>query len=172
MRTLTATTCLTAASAGVAAANTIIEGTPPAPANFGNASPGYVMNPGVDQVQGVFTPGTDPTDFFEFTGLLPGSPYTITTTVANGSLAGTVEALQSDGVTVLNGPTAFNGSPIIFTGSVPGDEKIVIDMVATEGTTSGYTVNMSAQLATPEPSTLAGVGLALAGALARRRRKQ
>jgi hypothetical protein len=69
-RTLLAGTCLTSA-AGVASASNIVEGVGPAPPDFSNTSPGFLLPAGTTQVYGTVT-SVDPSDWFQFQKL-PGS---------------------------------------------------------------------------------------------------
>ena len=81
-RALLASSCL-AGAAGIARADTIIsEGLTPAPSEFPNTSPGYLLPVGTTGVNGVVgcaeCEGGEETNWFEFQGLLPGSSFTIT----------------------------------------------------------------------------------------------
>src|SRR5437763_1697086 len=76
-RALLAGTCL-AAVGGVASAATITEGTLPAPSDFPNTGNGYIVPLGTTDVIGQLTPsGFSDNDWFEFEGLLPGSPFVL-----------------------------------------------------------------------------------------------
>src|ERR1044071_6917299 len=74
---LLATTCLGVAASGAAHATTIVEGTGPAPADFSNLSPGYLLPFDTTIVQGVLHSGVDTSDWFEFEDLLAGSPFAL-----------------------------------------------------------------------------------------------
>jgi hypothetical protein len=81
---LLATTCLTVACGVSATAGTITEGVPPAPSDFPNTSPGYLLPVGTTIVNGAVgsrwgeTGNFDAADWFEFTGLTAGASYTLT----------------------------------------------------------------------------------------------
>src|SRR3954464_5835426 len=75
-RALLAGTCL-AAAGGAASAATITEGTLPAPSDFPNTGNGYIVPLGATDVLGQLTIGPTGVDWFEFEGLLPGSPFVL-----------------------------------------------------------------------------------------------
>lgn len=172
-RTLLATTCLTCATGGVAFSSSITEGTSPAPSDFSNVTPGFALPVGTTNVNGSISP-TD-TDFFEFTGLVGGGTFSLTATATGG-------ATYSDNITVLSDTGAtiapaiccssfFSGFPATFSSQlIPADGNIVVKISPSEGG-GAYTVDLTAPLATPEPSTLGVVGLALASALGIRRKR-
>ena len=172
-RALLASSCL-AGAAGIANASTIItEGIPPAPALFPISPPGYILPLGTTRVNGTLCDGecgaTEDVNFFEFQGLLPASSFVITP-VSSG-FEGGYEVLSSTPVD-LGGCNFESGCHV--SGAVPANGKLVIETFAECGEcgTVTYQINLTASLApTPEPSTLAAVGLALAGALAWRRRR-
>jgi hypothetical protein len=170
-RTLLATTCLTGVSTGIALGSVITEGTPPAPADFPNAPNGFLLPVGTTEVNGSHTnfQSTDPSgDWFEFQGLLGGATFSLTATGVQG-----VVFLQSDGGASVGSPVGFiTGFPAnIGPLSVPADGKLVVGIVGCEVGTCGYTIDLTAPTTIPEPSTFAGVGLALAGALSWRRKR-
>lgn len=157
-RELLTTTCLTAVAAGAAQAATVNE-TVDFNGSFATAN---VLPLGTDRVLGSINPSGD-NDFFQFTGLLGGGAY---------SLAGLYEAsasytvFNSAGV-VLNVETT---NPPLFTGTIPGDGILVVGVEQNEQI-SFYDLTLTAPTTgVPEPSTAVGVGLALAGALALRRK--
>ena len=178
-RTLLATTCLTVAG-GAAQAGTIIytEGTAPAPADFSNTFPAATVLtaaaiPGTTTVNGNIS-GGDPFDFFELTGLGAGT-FTVTASTS-GSGMGSVSVL-TDANVVVGGPTGIsNGVSASFGSfSIPSDGNIVVELQDLGERSTPYTVTVNTlSSSTPEPSTIATVGLGLAGALAlsRKRRKQ
>jgi hypothetical protein len=173
-RALLASSCL-AGAAGIANASTIItEGIPPAPALFPTSAPGYLLPLGTTEVIGALCTGecgsdTEDVNFFEFQGLLPASSFVITP--VSGGFEGGYEVLSSTPVD-LGGCDFESGCHV--SGAVPADGKLVIETYAECGEcgTVSYQINLTASLApAPEPSTLPAVGLALAGALAWRRRR-
>ena len=170
-RALLASSCLTGAAA-IATADTIItQGVSPAPAQFPHSAPGYLLPVGTTQVNGLFAACTEcagqDTAWFEFQGLLPGSHFTTTSCCENDSIYAIFNSSQ-DFLGSSNFEQGLNTS-----GTVPTDGKLVVVVADECGSCSmqNYQVNLDAQLNTPEPSTLATVGLALAGALAWRRKR-
>ncbi|MGH9723199.1 MAG: PEP-CTERM sorting domain-containing protein [Bryobacteraceae bacterium] len=160
-RELLTTTCLTAVAAGVAQATPFNESTVVDFNNtFGTAND---LPLGTDNVVGGLQTISD-NDFFRFLGLAAGGAYTLT---GSYELNASYSVLDSGGG-VLNGPAT---NPPIFNGIVPGDGILVVGVNQQEQT-AFYDLNLAAQSAeVPEPSTTAGVGLALAGALALRRKR-
>jgi hypothetical protein len=160
---LLAGTCLAGAS-GVASASVVIEGLDPAPADFPNAFSGYLLPVGTDIVAGTLTSGTDEDDWFQFEGLLPLSPFSIT---ASQPDTWDFSVFNSSGVLLDSG----SGDPVTFSGTVPADGVLIANVNYNEG--NSYQVSLTADLAAvPEPGTLAMTALALGGALAWRRRRK
>jgi PEP-CTERM motif len=160
-RGLLTTTCLTAAAAGMAQA-TVVHETTVAGSDFGNSfAARNDLGSGVTEVIGSI-PFSD-SDFFQIGGFLAGGSYTITggyTGFANYAV------LNSAGSTV-NG--ALVGNPATMTGTIPSDGILVVQVQNSEGGT--YDLTLAAPTSgVPEPSTLGGVGLALAAGFALRRK--
>lgn len=158
-RKLLTTTCLTAVATGAAQATTFNETT-----DFSNTSATANLLPvGTDRVFGSINPSGD-IDFFKLTGLTPGALY---------SLIGTYEG--SARYTVLNSAlTTLNtavDNPALLTGTIPGDGMLVVGVLENEQI-AFYDLTLQTSAVTPEPATTAGVGLALAGALALRRKQK
>jgi hypothetical protein len=182
-RTLLATTCLTAASGGAALAGTIsyTEGSAPAPGTFSTNFSGALTTslpaatiPGITNVSGSVN-GEDSLAFFELTGLGTGT-FTLTATEFSefGEAAVTV---LTDGDAVLEGPTDFDEGEMASFGSmsIPSDGNLVIEVEQLMESPSNFTVSVDTTASTatvPEPSTIATVGLGLAGALTLRRRRR
>ena len=171
-RALLASSCL-AGAAGIAnASNIITEGIPPAPALFPTSAPGYLLPLGTTRVNGTFCEGecggAEDVNFFEYQGLLPASTFVISpsSTESEGGYQ-VFNSIQDN----LGGCDFESGCQV--SSAVPANGKLVIETFAECGEcgTVTYQINLTASLApTPEPSTLPAVGLALAGALAWRRR--
>ena len=163
-RHLLTTTCLTAAAAGVASAGTINESSVPG-ADFGNTfGVANVLPVGTDGVIGGVN--TSDNDFFRFSGLLGGGAYTLTGVYTGFATYSILNSSQG----VLN-PGQSN--PASFSGTIPGDGILVVSVQQNEqlGT---YDLTLAAPQApggVPEPATLTGVGLGLAGAWALRRKR-
>jgi hypothetical protein len=122
--------------------------------------------------------GSDTLDFFEITGLGTG---TFTVSVTENSEFGAAQVSLSTASNVsLGGPLAFDFGESANFGSqaIPGDGNLIVGILQSNNTESAtnYTVTINtAAASTPEPGTLATLGLGLAGgavALSRRRRKQ
>jgi len=170
-RALLASSCLTGAAA-IANADTIItQGVSPAPAEFPHSAPGYLLPVGTTQVNGFFAPCTEcggqDTAWFEFQGLLPGSSFTTSGCCENDS---NYAVFSSSQVFLASG--FFEGGENA-SGTVPTDGDLLVVVADECGSCSpqSYQLNLDAQLDAPEPSSLATVGLALAGALAWRRKR-
>jgi hypothetical protein len=168
-----ATTCLSVAG-GSAFANTtylIVEGTPPAPSDFGNTfQTAYLLPELTNVVDGELHGNTDTADFVEFQDLLGGTGF---------SLLGTYNPLhQERGVTdrvfnssdTLIGSSTLEGAGRSINGTIPTDGELFVEVVFAQGGNASYQLSLNAQTV-PEPETFTGVGLALAGALAWRRKR-
>jgi hypothetical protein len=180
-RTLLATTCLTVGGAA-AHAGTIAytEGTAPAPADFSNTFAGANLLPAGNPTTTVTgsVNGGDTLDFFELTGLGTGT-FTVSVTDNNQFGIASITLLNS-GNTNLGGPSLFEGSEgaSFASQAIPVDGNLIVEINQSNNNESAtnYTVTVNtASTSAPEPSTIATLGLGLAGgavALSRRRRKQ
>jgi len=159
-RKLLATTCLTAAGAVGASAATVSE-----PPDFGNSfASATSLAAGTDRVQGEVQ--FNNFDYFRFSGLLGGSAYSI-----SGTYSGAGDYAVKDSAGVDLNSSSYN--PSMFMGLVPGDGILVIQATNNSEESSGtydLTLTASSTSTVPEPSTLAAVGLGLAGAVAMRRK--
>jgi hypothetical protein len=172
-RGLLKTTCLTVVCGSAAVAGTITEGTSPAPSDFPNTAPGYLLPVGTTLVTGSTV--EESADFFEFQGLQPGSTYTISASfgvleeeagmfmqVSNSSNSPLGSAASLEG-------TSPSGSHAVRTGTVPSDGKVVVE-IANDSESGGgaYQVALSSTPATPSstpaPATAGEVVMGL-GAL-------
>lgn len=164
-RGLLATTCLTVA-AGAAQAGTFTETT-----DFGNTyAAATSLPPGTDVVNGTLTWPGDMDDFVRFSGLV-GTSYTLTETNASGLFSQLSVFSSSNGVTPIGGPVGVGSSGSnSVSGAIPGDGVLIVDVHNGEGS-GGYSLNLQTS-GVPEPSTLGGVGIALAASLAMRRRQK
>ena len=181
MRALLATTCLSAATGGTALAGTITEGVGPAPADFPNSGPGYLLPVGTTTVFGTKLNQLDQ-DWFEFQGLTPGASFSLSAFFnPSGTEIGLRVSLfdtseNSLGSSTLEQGTVNSGNegnPIL--GTVPSDGNIIVDIFSCGclNPSGGYEVQLTEPAGSvPEPSTMATVGLGLAGALAWRRRRK
>ena len=168
-RALLATTCLTAAS-GAASASVIYESSF-APSGFSTIQADPTLLPvGATEVIGSIQYGES--GFFEFQDVAPGEPFTLFGTSA-GEEGPTFTIFDTSGNTlgqssVENG---FTPGGIQLYNTVPIDGNVIVEVSdsAVEGTGGVYTATLG--VPTPEPSTLATAGLALAGALAWRRKR-
>jgi hypothetical protein len=168
---LFATTCLTGASGAVANASTIIEGVLPAPSDFPNSAPGFLLPVGTTLVEG-FLGASDGSDWFEFQSLQGGGSFSeLATYAVHGQEAGFQVVIYSTEMSMLAIGT-LEGAGHLLTGTIPSNGDLLVNINSESGRNVGYDVSLTAPLGTaPEPSTLAGAGLALATALAWRRRR-
>ena len=169
-RALLASTCLTGSGAA-AFGGIITEGIAPAPTDFGNTSgTAYLLPVGTTPVFGALTPPTDSTDWFQFQGLAIGTPFTL-------SFSGPVE---SGVATVLNSSftqiysSCIDGEAncrVPFDSVWAGNIYVGMSTVRIVTGTQPYNVTLTTPVGTPEPGTAATAGLALAGAIAWRKRR-
>jgi hypothetical protein len=163
-RQLMTTTCLTAAAVGAAHAGVINETSVPG-GDFSNTFGGANVLP-VDttEVIGQINPSGD-TDFFEFSGLTAGGAYSLTGIYTNIAQYGIFDS--SD-----NPLNALTDNPASLSGVIPGDGILVVEVQSNEQV-AGYDLTLDPSSGAPEPASMAGAGLGLAGAwLLRRKRKQ
>jgi hypothetical protein len=165
-RHLLATTCLTAAAAGMAQASTVNEST-----DFSNLfATADALPAGTDLVNGTLG-GPDGNDFFKFTGLLGGSVFNLTASATSAPFFPGILLFDSAQNQIGTEQFFQLGENAGASNVVPLDGILVVQVTGNEGTGS-YSVSLDAgTAATPEPATVTGVGLGLAGALALRRRK-
>jgi hypothetical protein len=164
-RALLATTCLTAAS-GVAGATVINEASFAPAGDFPNSTPGSLLPIGTNMVDGILTP-TD-IDFFEFQGLGAGSSWSIT---VHSSVEGPLfDVFNSSNTLLASRILNLETGSDVLAGTVPGDGKLIVELNDEALGTVDYQAVLTGTLA-PEPATWAGTGLALAGALAWRRKR-
>jgi hypothetical protein len=174
---LLATTCLGLGATGIASASVINEGIDFSNSKgLGGLSGNDVLPIGATQVNGNlgglvegFT--FDDTDWFEFQGLVPGTHFILTGIIHNleGGLAGFVASTSDSPGTFLGASSLEDGLTSSFGGTVPADGKIDVNIGVENSGNMNYTVTLTT---TPEPSLLAPAGLALAGALAWRRKRK
>ena len=151
-RALLAGTCV--GTATLAQAQVFNEST-----DFGGTVGGAVSSPlpnGTTTVNGTVTLGTDPSDFFAFSGLVSGFAFSITLTLSGQA---TFDVLDSSGTHVGSPAGPVLGASVTFTGTVPPDGKLVASVGYNEG--FAYTVNLTSNV--PEPETTAMVVLGVAG---------
>ena len=174
-RGLLKTTCLTVACGSAAMAATITEGVAPAPADFPNTAPGYLLPVGTTSVVGSTSIDlSDPADFFEFQGLTPGSTYTINAYFGTlGEESGLrMQVSNSSGTALgpqatLEGTSPSSSHHAVQSGTVPGDGKVVVDIstLDIEGLGGAYEVDLTTSVpTTPAPGTYGEVVVGL-GAL-------
>jgi hypothetical protein len=120
------------------------------------------------------TDSIDTNDWFEFSGLLGGSSYSLSATYTIMNSEAGFSAFVYNSSMVQLGAGSLEGSGSVFAGTLPGDGELIVNLSGNPfSRTVGYDINLTAALGgTPEPSTFAGTALALAGALAWRRKRK
>src|SRR5580698_8029893 len=128
-RVAMATTSLSLAVGGIATASTITEGTPPAPADFPNVSPGYPLPVGTTTVFGSVNKVSDAQDWFEFQGLQPGQAFSVHgNDIPTGQEAGTsVFVYNSSNTPIASGVEIGEGGGAATGGIIPGDGKLIVE---------------------------------------------
>ncbi len=168
-RTLLATTCLTVASGVSALAGTVsyTEGVNPAsPSDFPSSGPGTslagAINPGTTIVNGG-VPSFSDIDWFDITGLGSGS-FTLAATVSSGSAAIHVFDDTNLGTALESQALVNSGTPASFGSiAIPADGNVAVELAGSNEGTNPYTVTLTTTgSSTPEPATIATVGLGLA----------
>jgi hypothetical protein len=166
-RTLLATTCLTVASAGAGLAGTVDESV------FGefskSSSSPTILPTGTDTVLGsLSSTGIDGIDFVKFINLIGGSTFDLTATDTSGASIQILSDTPSTIVplTFFSSGSPFDSGPFI----IPGDGNLIVGIGSNEGS-SNYALTLTDPQGAPEPGTFGAVGLALAGALAWRRKR-
>jgi hypothetical protein len=185
-RGLMATTCLTLAcgTSAVAGAITLTPGAQP-------TSPGTLLPAGTNIVNGWVgalpgEAGSFPIDWFEFQGLASTDNYTLTAAYnplggrpasGNGETGLSVSLFNNSAVPYFSGQSMEGAGAVLQL--VPGDGFLEVEVVGGTNFGSGpvgsfyqVTLTDNGPSATPEPGTLATVGLALAGALAWSRKRR
>ena len=176
---LLATTCLTVGGSGLASATTvlIVEGTAPAPADFPNTAPGYLLPLETNTVDGQLNVNTDTADYFEFQGLYIGHNFSINSQYDPTHQEKSMKMFVFTSTGTLLGSATLEGpGGGTVNGTIPGDGELVIE--ETYGPRLGpigtptYQAVLSAETAPiPEPAPILGTGLGLLGALAWRRKR-
>lgn len=159
-----------------AMASTINESSIPG-GDFPNNGPGYLLPIGTNVVTGqVHVEAGDTADFFEFQGLTPNSLLQVTA-ITDFPYDGLFVAAYTSNGTYLQGES-LEGGTAILKGPVPANGDLVIEVAPFTGVGGApcencygsYQVSLAS---VPEPSALAGTGLAIgAGVLAWRRRRR
>ena len=81
-------------------------------------------------------------DFFKFSGLDPGEPFTLGVERIGGLFTDCRVLDISDSTTPLDGPTSLGGSPVSLTGTIPADGMLIFE--ASGGEAINYRVTLSA----------------------------
>jgi hypothetical protein len=164
--TLLASSVLTTIGFG-ASATTLVEGVPPAPADFPNTTSGTSIDFSMFQsVTGTLTAVSDPADFFTFTGLTPGDDFSITFNrlIGCGSCLSPFD-FTADGLSAV---TLTPPQSVTKTG-VLGAAMLTVGVTDTDtfalGMAEGYSVTLSESLPVPapKPSAAAIFAVGLAG---------
>lgn len=174
-KTLLTTTCLGVAASGGAQATTIliVEGTSPAPADFPNSSPGYLLPVGTNLVQGqLHSASGDNDDFFEFQFLMPGSSFSVLGTYnpLGQERQVSYQVFNPNGTSL--GIATLEGEGGLVSGTIPNSGNLIVDVSFSSQGSPSYQIALSAEVAsTPEPAFGPVAGLALASALAWKRKR-
>jgi hypothetical protein len=164
-RTLLASTCLTAAS-GAAVAGVINESTFAQGGDFPGTFPGSLLPVGTTVVDGTLT--ANDTDFFEFQGLVANTAWSIT---VHSSYEGAFfDVFNSADTSLASRTINLETGSDVLSGTVPGNGDLVVELANPSTPVIDYQAVITSTL-TPEPAPWAGTGLALAGALAWRRKR-
>jgi len=172
---LLTTTCLGVAASAAAHANAIIivEGTVPAPSDFPNSTPGYLLPIGTNVVQGQLHATTDLSDWFEFQGLAAGRSFAIISTYnpLHQERGVSFQVFNSLGSQL--GSETLEGPGGLVAGTIPNDGELLVDMHYNQSGNPTYQVNLTAEIGqAPEPALGWGTGLALAAGLTWKRKKR
>ncbi len=176
-RTLLATTCLTVASGGAALAGTVTypEGTslPSQPPPTDPLTPlAAAANPGTTVVTGSIS-GNNVAAWFELTGLGTGT-FTVDASTDGTPNGATIYVFNDSDLTIpdaLETNTFVSGTDAVFGAlAIPADGNVVVDVQTNNESANDFSVTVNTTGSVPEPSTIATVGLGLAGALALRRK--
>jgi hypothetical protein len=155
LKRLLATTCLTVLPASAALAQTVTEGTSPAPSDFPNTFPGYVLPAGTTSVFGTASgvEGAGDKDYFEFQGLQPGGTYNLKATFNPLGYEGGLDALIYNSSGTQLGDQSMEGSGANFLVIAPADGKLDVQVSQTNSFESGlpYVVSLT-QPAAPVPA--------------------
>jgi hypothetical protein len=174
-KTLLTTTCLGVAASGGAQATTIliVEGTTPAPADFPNSSPSYLLPVGTNLVQGqLHSASSDNDDFFEFQSLMPGQSFSILGTYnpLGQERQVSYQVFNSSGTSL--GIATLEGEGGLVSGTIPNNGNLIVDVSFSSQGSPTYQVALTTEVApTPEPAVGPVAGLALAAALAWKRKR-
>jgi hypothetical protein len=170
---LLATSCLSVAAGSASAATIlIVEGTSPAPSDFPNSSPGYLLPYGTNEIQGSLTGTLDTKDWFEFENLIGGQGFSLhgVYTPLHQEKGVTFQVFNSSNVQFGNSSLEGQGRPI--NGTVPGDGELIVEVQFAQAGNPHYQFTLAAEYV-PEPAPVLGttLGLGLMGALAWRRKR-
>jgi hypothetical protein len=171
-KSLLTTTCLGVAASGGAYASTIVEGTVPAPSDFPNSSPGFLLPLGTTVVQGQLHQTTDNSDWFEFQDLAPGTGFSLLGKYnpLHQERGVSFEVFDSLGQQI--GITTLEGQGRTVNATVPVDGDLIVDVHFAQSGNPTYEFDLTATVQqTPEPAVGLGAGLALATALAWKRKR-
>ncbi len=169
-RALLASSVLTTVGSGASAA-TFIEGA----GGFPDSPPGSSIDFSMFQtVQGTLTRGSDPADYFTFTGLTAGADFSITFNRLNDGCGSCVSfVFTADGFSETLAP-GVNKTDIGVLGATSLTVGVTNPNSGTTTVAEGYSVTLSELTAgVPGPSAAAIFAVGLAGlAVARRRRRR
>jgi hypothetical protein len=147
LKRLLATTCLTMLPASAALAQSVTEGTSPAPGDFPDTFPGYVLPVGTTSVSGIASgvEGVGDNDYFEFQGLQPGTAYDIKATFNPLGFEGGLDAFVYNSSGTQLATHSMEGPGANFVLVAPADGKLDVRVEQTNSFESGlpYIVNLT-----------------------------
>jgi len=173
---LLTTTCLTVLGSVAASASSVV-----IPSFTFETYPGDVLSPGVTQVTGTVNGDNNRNgDFFELVGLPSGASFSsidlaiTNTTAANGLNVELLADIPSAETVLLAETPIAAGVTLNPTGTVPTDGNLFVNITPTNVDEFASTYSVTLSSSTPEPVSLATIGLGLAGlgALGLRRAKK
>jgi hypothetical protein len=162
---LLATTCLTVAAGSVAMAGTY---TGPYGSSFGTATNVGTSTP----ITGTVTLNGPEQEWFEISALPAGVTLASVLTIQDVSGNAVEYWVENDAAGVIDNQTISSPNFASINGNVPVDGNVVVEFLATNEGASNWAVTVNAS--TPEPGTVAAVGVGLVGLAAaglRRRKK-
>ena len=145
----------------------------PAPSDFPNSVPGYLLPRGTNLVQGqLHSASGDNDDFFEFQGLFAGHEFSLVGTYnpLGQERQVSFQAFDTQGASL--GIATLEGEGGLVAGTIPNDGLLIVDVRFSSQGSPTWQMALSAETTPlPEPAPVLGTAVGLAGALAWRRKR-